>query len=139
MQSHQFEGGQVFYGENEFKFPHYYDFLDIGRALPPHNLAWVKELTMSIPFPVDDVVLRHCRMVDIKTLPSKNTTLDLRSHRVDLLANREMRYVLDVLANAPCLQTLHFIIPPMWKPNNHSTWIKEQGPNEYENTPNEHG
>ncbi|KAH7067257.1 hypothetical protein BKA63DRAFT_570568 [Paraphoma chrysanthemicola] len=41
------EGGQVFYGENDFRFQHE-DFFFIPKLLPEHNFRWLKQLTMTV-------------------------------------------------------------------------------------------
>jgi hypothetical protein len=49
LQDHISEGGQVFYGENDFRFQHE-DFFFIPKLLPEHNFRWLKQLTMTVPF-----------------------------------------------------------------------------------------
>jgi hypothetical protein len=111
------EGGQVFYGENHFRFWRERDFFMVGRELPAHNLAWLKTLTFAVPFTYwDHTILLHSDCVEwVSTVPPSNRIVDLNTYRVDYIANRLVMYVLDAVANATCLQKLHLVIPPNWK------------------------
>jgi hypothetical protein len=109
------EGGQVFYGENHFMFPMTYDWVRVPELLPPHNMHWLKELTMAIPFPEGNRIVYPVSSDPGNLAQLRDRVVSTQSYRVDLLLNRLFRHCLDALAVASSLEKLNFIIPYDWE------------------------
>jgi hypothetical protein len=109
------EGCEVFYGENDFWYWKDIAFVHVSSLLLSGNISWLKELTMSIPFAGRQFTLNRTLLHDTNTILPRDRKVDLRTYRVDLLANRITLDILAAIANAPDLRKVRFIIPPSWE------------------------
>jgi hypothetical protein len=109
------EGCAIFYGENKFAFCQQLGLTYIPTALPKHNLDWLKEVTISVPFEYTRVGFWHESYGDCsKDTPIEDRLVSSNSPRVDLFPNMWIRAALDALASAAQLQKLHLVIPPKY-------------------------
>jgi len=124
------ECAQILYGENQFAFWSTYDHLELLRFLNhigPVNRRWLKTLTMTPPFLVDDEEVHRGR----DRLYSKHGTIAYYRHVCPESVQQPMgcqlekptwtdlcKSLVTILGNIPRLRELMFLIPPDW------TWHK---------------
>jgi hypothetical protein len=111
------EAGEAFYGENEFRFVDEIDRFNVLWRLPIPAWRWLKELTIPVPFLDGHFEFDRSALDDVTFVPRDRRVITSATVRVDRLANRLVRDILDAVADAPCLRQLNLVIPQGWSPN----------------------